>query len=94
MPAFFEPKSRYASQPTRTATDARGRSVTVVELLPAPAQTLLGYHLLRQGQRLDHLAQLYLGDPNGYWRIAEMNAVMLAEALTEAEEIAIPVKAR
>ena len=54
----------------------------------------LGFHLLKQGERLDLLAARYLNDPAGYWRIAEQNDVMLPEALTEAREIEIPVKAR
>jgi hypothetical protein len=48
--------------------------------------------VLRQGQRMDHLADKYLSDPVGAWRIWERNGVMLAEALTEAREIEIPVK--
>jgi hypothetical protein len=52
----------------------------------------LGIHVLRQGERLDHLAARYTADPAGFWRIAEQNDVMLPEALTEAREIEIPVK--
>ena len=51
---------------------------------PAPKlkPSLLGVHLLKQGQRLDHLAARYLNDPAGFWRLAEQNDVMLPEALT------------
>ena len=69
-------------------------SVTVVLPPAPPAQLQLGIHALRQGERLDHLAALYLSNPAGYWRIAEQNNVMLPEALTEAREIEIPVKAK
>lgn len=91
---MFDEKSRYASAATEAVPDARGRTVTVVLPPPAPNQSLLGIHVLRQGERLDHLAARYLDNPAGYWRIAEQNDVMLPEALTEAPEIDIPLKTR
>lgn len=91
---MFDKKSRYAKLETYTVPDRRGRTVAVVPAPDAPEQTLLGIHALRQGQRLDHLANKYLNDPAGFWRIGEMNDVMLAEALAEAQEIDIPRKKR
>ena len=91
---MFESKSRYAKLSTYTVPDRRGRQVAVVPVPPAPGDPLLGIHVLRQGERIDHLATRYLGDPAGFWRIAERNNVMLAEALAEAREIEIPVKGR
>ena len=91
---MFDPKSRYAGKALYRVTDHRGRTVMVVPVPDAPGQTLLGYHILRQGQRLDHLAAKYLDDPAGFWRICEMNDVMMAEMLAEAQEIAIPEKTR
>ena len=91
---MFDDKSRYASAPTEAVPDTRGRLVTAVLPPPPPAQTQLGIHALRQGERLDHLAALYLSNPTAYWRIAEQNDVMLPEALTEAREIEIPVKTK
>jgi hypothetical protein len=52
----------------------------------------MGIHLLRQGERADHLAAKYLDNPAGYWRLAEQNNAMLPEALTEQREIEIPNK--
>lgn len=89
---MFDKKSRYAKQKTYQVTDRRGRKVTVVVSPPAPEQTLLGYHVRRQGQRLDHMANKYLDNPTGFWRICEMNDVMGAEMLSETDEIAIPRK--
>ncbi len=89
---MFDEKSRYAKQETYFVTDRRGRTVTVVVPPLAPDQLLRGYHLRRQGQRLDHMAYKYLQDPAGFWRICELNGVMQAEMLSEADEIAIPVK--
>jgi len=87
---MFDSRSRYASLTQYTVKDHRGRDVSVVPVPEAPQQTLLGYHILRQGQRLDHLAEKYLDDPVGFWRLCELADVMLPEALTEAKEVAIP----
>ena len=92
---MFDPKSRYAALKTYTVKDHRGRAVPVVPVPAPPDQTTLGIHVLRQGERLDHLAQKYLDNPAGFWRICELNEVMLAETLSEQREIAIPLgKAR
>ena len=91
---MFDPKSRYAKLETYEVTDRRGRSVAVVPVPDPPVQNLAGYHIRKEGQRLDHLAFKYIQDAAGYWRIAELNDVMLAEALTEADEIAIPGRSR
>lgn len=87
---MFDPKSRYANLATYTVIDHRGRMVPVAPVPSRPNENTLGYHVLRQGERLDHLAARYLSDPAGYWRICELNDVMLAEDLTERREIAIP----
>lgn len=90
---MFDPKSRYAKVTTLILTDGRGRPVEVVPPAPRPAQTLLGIHALRQGERPDHLAALYLSDPAGWWRLAEMNDAMTAEVLTELREVQVPARA-
>ena len=86
----FDPKSRYASLPLYQVRDHRGRTVEVVPVPQAPGEALRGIHVRKEGERLDLLASKYLDDAAGYWRIAEENDVMLAEALTEAQEIEIP----
>ena len=89
---MFDETSRYAKTDTYTLVDRRGRMVTVVAPAEALTQALLGYHLRKQGQRLDHLAYKYLKNATLFWRIAEFNQVMLPEALSEADEIGIPRK--
>ena len=92
---MFDSKSRYANLQTYSVEDHRGRLVAVVPVPPPPNETTLGIHVLRQGERLDHLAQRYLDNAAGFWRICEINDVMLAETLTEEREITIPAgKAR
>lgn len=90
--SLFDPKSRYAGLATFLSVDGRGRMVEAVPPAPAPQQGLRGRHLRRQGERPDHLAALYLSDPAGYWRLAEMNDAMTAEVLSELREVQIPLK--
>jgi hypothetical protein len=87
---MFDIKSRYAGLTTYALLDQRGRTVAVVSVPPPPRDVLLGIHVLRQGERIDHLAFRYLENPAGFWRICEFNGLMLAEAITEQREIAIP----
>jgi hypothetical protein len=90
--ASFEKKSRYAGVDTSTVTDRRGREVTIVTVPEPPVQETLGTHLRRQGQRLDHLSQKYLGEATAFWRICELNDAMTADVLAEAPEVEIPTK--
>ncbi len=87
---MFDPLSRYANLTPYPRQDHRGRIVMVVPVPAPPSGLLLGIHVLRQGERIDHLAFRYLENPPGFWRICEMNGVMLAEALSEKREISIP----
>lgn len=91
---MFDPKSRYASLTPYPVTDRRGRSLMVVPTPDASDEVLLGYHRRIQGERLDHLANAYLGDGAGFWRICELAEVMLPDALAEAHEVPIPAKQR
>jgi len=87
---MFDPKSRYARLKTTLLQDSRGRTVEVVPPAPHPDQTWIGDHARREGERPDHLAALYLSDPIGYWRLAELNDAMTAEVITELKEVGIP----
>ncbi len=90
----FAENSRYAHVKPYEVTDHRGRRVRVVPVPAPPADVPLGIHLRKQGQRLDHLAFKYLRDAEAWWRICEINDVMLPEALSEVQEIVIPQKGR
>ena len=89
---MFDEKSRYGKTEQYPVTDRRNRTVTVVGVSAPPLQTLMGYHLLKQGQRVDHLSGRYLDNAAGFWRIDYLNDAMLPEALSERTEIAIPNK--
>jgi hypothetical protein len=89
--AVFDSKSRYTKNAsTYQVTDRRGRTVAALTAADKPVQTLLGEHLRKEGQRLDHVANYYLQDPNGFWRIAELNDAMLPDALAETDTLKIP----
>lgn len=89
--AIFDEKSRYAlNAEVYEVRDLRGRRVMALSVPDAPVQTLLGKHLRKEGQRLDHLANFYLQDPNGFWRLAELNDAMLPDALAEVDTLSIP----
>lgn len=91
--AIFDPKSRYPNNAEiYEVTDRRGRRVMALAVPDAPTQTLLGEHRRRAGQRLDHLANFYLNDANGFWRIAELNGVMLPDAIAETTTVHIPAR--
>lgn len=90
---MFEKNSRYAKLPTYQAPDRRGRPVAVVPPAPALDQALAGYHVRKDGQRLDLLAGRYLDDATMFWRICELADVMLPDALGVVDEIPIPRRA-
>lgn len=87
---MFDAKSRYLAATSYFLTDRRGRMVQVISAPPPLSQRTLGIHVLREGERIDHLASRYLANPAAFWRIAEHNHVMIVEALSEAPEIDIP----
>jgi len=91
--ALFDPKSRYVrNASTYEALDRRGRHVVALTVARRPVLALLGEHLRREGQRLDHLAHFYFNDAHGYWRIAELDEAMLPDALAEARVLQIPTE--
>jgi hypothetical protein len=89
--SVFDPKSRYARHASLYETkDARGRNVQAVGPAMPPVRPPLGDHLLKTGQRLDHLAAHYLNDANGFWRLAEHNGVLLPDAALVGQSLKIP----
>jgi hypothetical protein len=91
--SIFDAKSRYVKYAAITsATDRRGRTIACLTPAEVPAQTELGKHRLREGQRLDHLAAHYLDDAAGFWRIAALNDAMTVESALDTPLVSIPVK--
>lgn len=67
-------QSRYATADLVFATDAAGHPRQVV---PFPAPRVGSFsatrHIIREGERLDHLASRYYDDPEMWWVIADAN---------------------
>lgn len=86
---LFPPTSRYHGINTATLSPANGTNGNTViyitrRFLPPPESlALLQEHVVTQGERLDHIAASYLGDPEQFWRICDANGAMRPEELTE-----------
>ena len=83
---MFDPASRYANLEILTLTGRDGREVKYVarRFLPQPGGgTVIREHTVREGDRLDHIAARYLGDPELFWQIADVNNAMRPETLVE-----------
>ena len=75
-PAPFPPSSRYHGVEIARETLPDGRVVSRLRrrFVPQPENfSTLHEHSLVEGERLDHLAARYLGDPTLYWKICDAN---------------------
>lgn len=82
----FAPTSRYYSIEVATRVEADGRTISYLlrRFVPQPERfALLREHVVRDGERLDQIAALYLGDPEQFWRIADANGVIAPETMTD-----------
>ena len=90
--AIFDAKSRYVLHAaTYQTTDRRGRVVQALSAALPPPQRPLGEHE-RRGYCLDHLANHYLDDPCGFWRLCEINDALVPDAIAQTAVVRIPVK--
>ena len=82
---LFPPTSRYHGIATATAVNPDGTTDIYLRrrfLPPLPQTRTLRQHVVTQGERLDHIAFRHLGDPEQFWRIADVNTEMDADRLT------------
>ncbi len=82
---MFEQTSRYAGLATRTITTPEGRLVTYVArrtVPPAAAYVAAGGVTTSDSDRLDNIAHRYLGDPLGFYQVADANEAMHPMELT------------
>jgi|GEM_PF-418160 len=75
---MFSRISRYRGLPDVVVPDARGRAVESksLRLLPDADGALL--HTVEEGDRLDHLAHRYFGQPRSWWHIVDANPEFLS----------------
>jgi hypothetical protein len=86
MNSAFPPSSRYAAVDIATLIDAEGRTVAYLRRRFVPSAdrfALLFEHVVGEGERIDTLAAVFLGDPEQSWRICDANGAMVPEELTE-----------
>ena len=82
----FSPTSRYYTTETATYTTSDGRTVVYLRrrFIPPPERfATLEEHVVTQGERLDNIAALRIGGPEQFWRIADANAALRPQELTE-----------
>jgi hypothetical protein len=82
----FPPSSRYHESRVARLITADGREVAYLKrrLVPPPDNfALLQEHEVSEGERLDHIAARYLGDPEQFWRICDANGAMRPDELIE-----------
>lgn len=80
------PTSRYYGLGIEIFESPDGREVAyfVRRFVPSADRfALLQEHVVSRGERVDHLAARYLGDPEQFWRLCDANTVMRPEELTE-----------
>jgi hypothetical protein len=83
---LFPPTSRYHGIDTATLEAADGKTTVYLRrrFVPPPERfALLQEHTVTQGDRLDNLAALYLGDPEQFWRLCDANGALRPDELTE-----------
>jgi hypothetical protein len=87
---MFPITSRYYSTGTArlAAGEENGETRYIVYLkrrfLPQPGVlALLQEHVVTQDERLDNITARYLNDPELFWRVADANAAMRPDELTE-----------
>lgn len=85
--APFVPQSRYHSVPLallQRRPETPGLVYVRRRFIPAPStMTIAGRHVVRALDRPDLLGANYFGDPLLYWRIADANAVVDPNELTD-----------
>lgn len=83
---LFPPNSRYNGLATKRLVTPEGEEIVYLSrrFVPQPELfALLREHTVVQGDRLDNLAALYLGDPELFWRICDANRALRPDELTE-----------
>ncbi|HXL59225.1 MAG TPA: LysM domain-containing protein [Mycobacterium sp.] len=80
------PNSRYFGVATLTWTQPDGTIVRYLQrrVIPQPEQyATMRQYVTVQGDRIDYVANVQVGDPLLYWILCDANAVMDPDALTD-----------
>ena len=82
---IFQPTSRYAGLEI-AKIEINGEWVSYVRrrFVPQPEVFApIAEHTVVAGERLDHIAARYLGDPEAFWRICDANRAVRPQDLTD-----------
>jgi hypothetical protein len=82
---MFNSDSRYYALETLTLTTPEGRQVAYKSrrFLPlVPSGGPLAEHTVKQGERLDTITAMYLGDAELFWQLCDVNNAMHPDELT------------
>src|SRR5688572_18413263 len=82
---MFPTTSRYHGIETAQYITPEGRQYVYLQrrFLPAAGTaTALAEHVVAQGERLDNITALYLGDPEEFWRLCDADGTMHPGELT------------
>ena len=82
----FPPTSRYHQTPIGTLKMPDAREVAYLKrrlVPPSERFALLQEHAVSEGERLDHIAARYLGDPGQYWRLCDANGAVRPDELLD-----------
>ena len=83
---MFGPTSRYYAIPISTLEGSDGRTIAYVRRRFAPQPETLSLVLdytVSEGERLDNIAAVQIGDPELFWRICDANAAIDPHELTD-----------
>ncbi len=82
----FAATSRYHGLPTLSLAQPDGHAITYVTRRfidpSASASGAENMHVVTRGERPDHLAHAYLGDPEQYWKLCDLNETLVPGDLT------------
>jgi hypothetical protein len=77
--------SRYYGLDTENYVTPDGRTIVYLTrrfLPPAGTSPVIAIHTVTQGERLDNITARYLGDPEQFWRICDMNNAVHPDEMT------------
>lgn len=82
----FPATSRYHGTDRAKMKTVDGKTIIYLRrrfISPPERFSLLQEHTIVQGERVDNLANQYLGDPEQFWQLCDANNVMRPQELTE-----------
>jgi len=85
-----KPTSRYASVGTATLALPDGTTVPYLRrrFVPPPERySTIGEHRVADGERLDVITAILLGDPTQFWRLCDANLAMRPEELEQPDRV-------